>query len=101
MSVNVRAAIENQLEMIRDFENDEHTLDTPYTTFHHRDMHMKNILVKRGMSIGCILFVADTFLYAICHSLLGAFIRIISYFLCLLLYILTIVYLSILKYCID
>lgn len=67
MSVNVRAAIENQLEMIRDFENDEHTLDTPYTTFHHRDMHMKNILVKRGMSIGCILFVADTFLYAILY----------------------------------
>lgn len=50
MSSHVRSAFEFQLDIGKKFvENNERSPDTPYTTFHHNDVWIKNFMTKRGM----------------------------------------------------
>lgn len=49
MSGNIRSAIEQQMEISKEFlKSNDRVPDTPYTTFYHRDLWMKNIMIKRG-----------------------------------------------------
>lgn len=77
MSANVRSAFEQQLEICKNFlRNNDRTPDTPYTTFHHRDLWMKNFLIKRGIQLNAISLLNKPGLFCPDFSLIKAdFIR--------------------------
>lgn len=48
----MRTAFEFQLEIGKEFfENNERSSDTPYATFRHNDVWIKNFMIKRGIAI--------------------------------------------------
>lgn len=60
MSQNWRSAFEEQLKISKEFlKSNDRIPDSPYTTFYHRDLWMKNIMIKRGIKITCILLYSN------------------------------------------
>lgn len=49
---HVRSAFENQLEISKEFwRKEKPNPDTPYATFAHKDIHIKNFMLKRGKQL--------------------------------------------------